>query len=129
MYRWVEHTAELELEIEAPTEAAVFLEALAVFAELVCDGLEEPAALRVRVTGADRAALLVGWLNELAFLAETKSFVPERAAALDLGAGELSASLHGHTGNPPHLVKAVTLHRSLFEPDGAGWRARVVLDV
>jgi len=35
----------------------------------------------------------------------------------------------GHRGTPPHLIKAVTLHRLVFEPDDGGWRARVVLDV
>jgi SHS2 domain-containing protein len=33
--RWVEHTGELELQIDAPTEEAVFADALAAFAELV----------------------------------------------------------------------------------------------
>jgi hypothetical protein len=35
--RWVEHTGELELEIEAQTEEAVYREALAAMAELLGD--------------------------------------------------------------------------------------------
>ena len=35
MYQWVEHTSELELEIEAATEPAVFLEALNAFVDTV----------------------------------------------------------------------------------------------
>ena len=36
-YRWVEHTAELEMEIEAPTEEGVFVDALHALAELLGD--------------------------------------------------------------------------------------------
>jgi SHS2 domain-containing protein len=130
MYRWVEHTSELELEIEAAIEADVFRDALAAFRELVADGEgPEEARRHVQVTGEDRAALLVAWLGELAFLAEAQSFVPEQAEALGLGDHQLSASLRGHLGDPRHLVKAVTLHRLLFERHGSSWRARVVLDV
>jgi SHS2 domain-containing protein len=47
----------------------------------------------------------------------------------DLSDGVLRASVSGRMGDPRHLVKAVTLHRLLFAPEGKGWRARVVLDV
>jgi SHS2 domain-containing protein len=48
---------------------------------------------------------------------------------LDLSDGVLRATVCGHRGDLRHLVKAVTLHRLLFAPEGNGWRARVVLDV
>lgn len=129
-YRWVEHTGELELEIEAPTKPAVFLEALEAFSELVGgDGGVDAEPLRMEVLGDDQASLLVAWLDELVFLAETQGFVAERATELELDEGVLRAMLRGQVGDPPHLVKAVTLHRLEFEPDDEGWRARVVLDV
>ncbi len=129
MYRWVEHTAELELAIEAPTEEAVFADALAAYAELV--GLAPggpPATHEVDVEAPDRASLLAAWLDELVFLAETEAFVPERAA-VTLHPDGLRALIEGRRGRPPHLVKAVTYHGLEFVPAGAGWRARVVLDV
>ena len=130
MYRWVEHTSELELEIEAATQPAVFLEAVEAFAELVAEERTIDSERRlVEVRGDDDATLLVEWLGELAFLAETEGFVPERAGELELDDGVLRATVRGHRGEPRHLVKAVTLHRLLFEPEGDGWRARVVLDV
>jgi SHS2 domain-containing protein len=129
-YRWVEHTSELELEIEAATESAVFLEALDAFAELMADEPSVDSERRdVEVRGDDRESLLVAWLEELVFLAERDGFVPERATELDVGDGLVRATLRGHTGEPPHLVKAVTLHRLLFASDDGGWQARVVLDV
>jgi len=36
-YRWIEHTAELELSIEAPTDAAVLEEALRAIGDLLGD--------------------------------------------------------------------------------------------
>lgn len=129
MYRWVEHTAELELAIEAASEEDVFADALAAYAELVGPALEgETVVHSVEAEGPDRAALLAAWLEELVFLAETEAFVPE-SAELALRASGLHARVVGRRGRPPHLVKAVTYHDLEFSPAGTGWRARVVLDV
>src|SRR6266511_3452858 len=80
MYRWVEHTGELELEVEAESEEGVFAEALAAFAELL-DGEAAgmPLTRRLRVEGRDRAILLADWLQELVFLAETLWEIPSDA--------------------------------------------------
>jgi SHS2 domain-containing protein len=130
VFRWVDHTAELELEIEAPTEEVVFADALAAFAELVGDGTGEPASRQVGIEADDHALLLVEWLSELVYLAEAEQLVPERATSLELGDGSLDATIEGRRGEPRNLVKAVTLHRLALEPDDrVGWRARVVLDV
>jgi hypothetical protein len=65
-YRWAEHTAEVELEIEAPTEEAVFTEALHALAELLGDGARgDRVSCAVAVTGSERAVLLAQWLDEL----------------------------------------------------------------
>ena len=129
MYQWVEHAAELELRIEAPTEQAVFADALAAFAELV-DGGGDPDRHELELEADDPASLLVEWLNELVYLADVEQFVPERLAELELDGGRLRATVEGRRGEPRPLVKAVTLHGLAFQPDGeAGWRARVVLDV
>jgi SHS2 domain-containing protein len=129
-YRWVDHTSELAVEIEADTVGAVFLEALEAFAELVGDGSSIDSERRdVEVRGDDRGSLLVAWLEELVFLTETEGFVPERATELELGDDVVRATLHGHYGEPRQLVKAATLHGLLFTADGDVVRARVVLDV
>ena len=130
MYRWVDHTAELELRIEAPTEEALHGDALAAFAELV--GREEtgqPARHDVRIAAETPAQRLVDWLEELVFLAETQDFVPERLAAIEIGEKELRAAVEGHRGRPAHLVKAVTYHGLEVEQRDDAWHARVVLDV
>lgn len=130
MFRWVDHTAELELEIEAPSEDAVFEDALAAFAELAGDADGPSVTREVEVEAPDRALLLVEWLSELVYLSETEELVAERLSSLDLAGTRLRATVEGRRGEPRHLVKAVTLHRLELRRDAkVGWRARVVLDV
>ena len=130
---WAEHVGEVELWVQAGTEAEVFAEALRAMRELLGEGAgtadDAPERHEVRVKGADRAALLAGFLEELAFLAETEGFVPEALEELALCEGELRAQVRGARGAPPHLVKAVTYHRLAFARQGSGWRARAILDV
>jgi SHS2 domain-containing protein len=128
-YRWVEHTAELELEIEAAAEEEVFADALAALEELLGPASGPEARREIAVGGADRPVLLAAWLEELVFLAEMERFVPERLESIELDAGGLRAAVAGRLGAPPHLVKAVTYHRLELRLDNGGWRARVVLDV
>ena len=127
MYRWVEHTAELELELRAADEQDVFAEAVSAFAELLGDGAGEQETREIRLEADDRAAQLVELLEELVFLADTAGFVPEHLAQIDLMAKR--ATVDGHEGKPTPLVKAVTYHGLEFRRDDSGWVARVVLDV
>jgi len=128
-YRWVEHTAELELSIEAATPEDVLADAVAAFAELLGDGDGAPAQHPISVKGTDRAQQLADWLEELVYLAETADFVPDRLAHVELSDDTAEGVVEGHRGSPPHLVKAVTYHGLQFEPAAEGWKARVVLDV
>jgi SHS2 domain-containing protein len=140
-FRWADHTGELELEIEAGSEEAVYAAAVSAMSQLLED-TDDPGAGRPRdaraaeatareiaVEAPDRARLLAELLGELAFLAETEGFVPEALERLAVDERRLHASVRGHAGDPPHLVKAATLHRLAFDADAGGWRARVVLDV
>jgi protein archease len=126
-YRWVDHTAEVELHVAAASEEAVLEDAMKAVAELLDGGTGKPETRYVRLEAPDRGALLVQWLEELVFLAETEGFIPEDAE-LTLNDG-LEATVHGRTGRPRPLVKAVTYHGLEFGPAGDGWQAKVVLDV
>jgi SHS2 domain-containing protein len=130
MYRWQEHTGELELHIEAAAPADVFEEALRAIGELLGDGEPGEASTRkVAVDAPDRPALLAAWIDELIFLAETEGLVPARAEELDLREARLDAVVAGHRGAPAHLVKAATYHQIAFDCDEGGCQATVVLDV
>jgi len=129
-YRWVDHTAEVELKIEAATEVGVFEEALRALSELVGEGASrERVSFEVAVRAPDRATLLAHWLDELVYRAETEGLVPEGLERLRLTGDGLSAMVRGHRGEPRHLVKGVTYHRLGFDAADGEFRATVVLDV
>ena len=155
MYRWIDHTSEVEIAIEAESEREVFEDALAALRELLgCrSGGEGSEERSIEVSAADRPALLAAWLEELVYLAESEGFVGTRVEKLSLPAGiggsapsriveparsrivdnfvdnPLSAVVVGVIDQPRPIVKAVTYHRLAFAPAGAGYVANVVLDV
>lgn len=134
MYRWVNHTAELELEIEASSEREVFEQAMWALGELLAertevDGPGATASFEVTASAPDRPALLAEWLTELVYLAEEHGLIGERAERLELSGTALEATVTGRLSSPPHLVKAVTYHRLEMSEEGKTWRARVILDV
>ena len=130
MYRWAEHTGELELEIEAGSEQGVFEEAFRAMRGLLRgEAVDVQSCSRhVSLHASDRAVLLADWLGELAFLSERGS-QPAQLTSLELCGSALQAVIGCRDGNAPHLVKAATYHRLALEAHHAGWRARVVLDV
>ena len=85
---------------------------------------------RLHVSAADRESLLVDWLNELIFLAETERWVAtefeiERADAESVVARVSGVELARISG----LVKAATMHGlRVAEVDGC-WEGEVILDV
>jgi SHS2 domain-containing protein len=141
VYRWLDHTAELELELEGTTERQVLSDALDALRELL-EG-DKPAVLSraagahadqpqyrvVHASAGDRPALLAAWLEELLFLSESEGFIPLAVEKLSLEDGNLSATVVGCAGQPRALVKAVTYHRLQFERFERGYRASVVFDV
>jgi len=130
VYRWVDHTAEVELLVEAESEEGVFRESLEALRELLGTAPDgELRSVRVELEAPDRAALLADWLAELVFLSETDRFLPERARELALDGTGVRATVEGRSATPRFLVKAVTLHRIGVERANDGFRARVVLDV
>ena len=129
MYRWIEHSGEVEFEIDSDSEEGVFREALAALAELLGVEGEGGEKRSIAVSAPDRPSLLATWLEELAVMAEIEGFEPVGIEDLELTRNSLVATIRGRPGDPPPLIKAVTYHRLTFEPTGSGYRATVVLDV
>src|SRR5262249_5699321 len=130
MHEWRSHTAEIELAVDADSPEQVFAEAAEALAELISLGRDgEPRNRQVAIDAADLGALLVEWLEELIFLADTEGFAPERVADLEIRDTSLTATLVGRPGRIEPLVKAPTYHGLRFARDDGVWHARVVLDV
>ncbi len=130
MYRFVDHTGELELEVEAETAEEVFAEAATALAELLGGGGRgERATRQVEVEAHDWTTLLADWLSELVILADGEGFVAERVESLRLGRRRLRATVEGRLAQPSPLVKAVTYHGLELRRKDHGYHARIVFDV
>ncbi len=118
------------MEIEAATEQDVFREALHALTELLGDDDGGGRLLReVVVSATQRHELLLAWLDELVYLAETEDLVPEELERVELSGHRVRATVRFRRGRPRHLVKGATYHRLIVERRDGGVRARVVLDV
>ena len=124
-YEWRDHTAEVELAVAADDAEDVYADAVDAFGRLVeLDEGGEPARFEVALDGPDHAARLVGLLEDLVYLADTESFVPDR--------GRVDGDrvvLEGRRAPLQPIVKAATYHGLTFERRGDRWFATVVLDV
>lgn len=132
MHRWIEHTSEVELLVEAESKEAVFAEAALALGELLTDESDADNGIvrrELSVRARDLPALLATWLEELVFIAETEGLVPERVVEVDVDAGEARGVIEGRRSLPQTLVKAITYHRLEMWPIETGWRGRVVFDV
>jgi SHS2 domain-containing protein len=121
---FIEHTGELELRLRAPTVAELFAEAGHAMAQLMLgDGVPGPQTVHepVTVTARGQAALLVAWIDELVYRAETEGAVFTRFDVESVGDTELRATIHGARPvafqNP---VKAATYHRLRLDAEDGG---------
>ena len=138
-FRFFDHTADIGLELSAPTLSALFEEAaLALGAVLSRSGRVEPRRrVSVSLTAPSIEQLLVDWLAELLGRFDVELWVTGAVeVTVDRGDGccSLQALVAGEPldrcRHPDALpVKGITYHRLNVQQTGDGWRATVVLDV
>jgi SHS2 domain-containing protein len=88
----------------------------------------------IEVSAPDQEALLVNWLNELIYIADTKEMLFKDFEIIDLSETEIKAKGYGEKidTRKHHLkreVKAATYHMLKIEPMAGGWKTRVVFDI
>lgn len=129
----VEHLGEIRLRLRAAGVGELVAVAGRALAELELGHAPEPSggAWRdVTVQGRDREALLVNWLNELIYLAETERWVATEFATARVTDTELQMRARGVTvDTAPSQVKAATFHGLHIAAVTGGVEAEVVLDV
>jgi SHS2 domain-containing protein len=132
-HRLLEHTGEIELQVEAPDLAGLFAEAAVALAEIMAEDAGRTPTRppeRVELLAADREALLVDWLNELLYRGEVNKCVYGHVEVERADDARLVANLRGHEPlSPRTAVKAATWHRLRVVPTPLGFEATVVLDV
>jgi len=135
--RFLNHTADLGLEVEGPSLESVLEGAADGMVRLIL-GDHRPRAAESRtleIEGGDADLLLRNFLRELLFMHATEGFVPaESRVELLMEGPPLRARCRlrgGGVATPPETeLKGVTLHGLVAErrADG-GWRGRVIFDV
>lgn len=150
-HRFFDHTADVGVDIRAPSRDALFTEALRAFTDtlLPLDRLETPGPVEreISLTADSLEDLLVAWLEELLFLFEVDSLLFSGAGVRveegpDGGPGpgpdpesfRLHATARGEVYDPERhplkvLIKGVTYHELTVEETPNGWWARVIFDI
>ncbi len=135
-YEITEHTADVgvrafgETAGEACVNAALGMLRLMVEPESVRAG----QSILIRAEGDDAVDLLVAWLQEVLFRAETERFVFCDVALESFAEWRIRATLRGESldtkrHDTGHEIKAVTWHKVRLEKEDDRWIAEVVFDI
>lgn len=134
--REIDHTADWAIRVRAPDLAGLFAGAANGMFGLLAPlaGVETAVAWEFHHEAVDAETLLVDWLNELLFEAESRHAVFAEFEITALRAGPGGASIAGIArGGPvstlPKTIKAVTFSGLHIVHDDAGYSADVVFDV
>jgi SHS2 domain-containing protein len=127
----VAHTADRSLRIRGGDWAELFANAAAGMNSLMGPHAPDPTLTReIALEAIDLESLLVAWLSELAFWAETEALVFTRFEFRRLTREALTALAHGcRADRIDRHVKAVTFHGLSIAPEAGGWVTTVVFDV
>ena len=132
-HHWVDHTSEVQLEVKAESLAGLAVEAGRALGLLMLRGTPAEVsgpARTLEVASIDRDALLVDWLNEILFVAETERWVPVEFEVEESSPTRLRAVARGvPVAEVPSSVKAATFHGLRVEEHDGSWRAEVIFDV
>ena len=135
LYREIEHTGDLGIEVAAATRAELFRRAALSLAVLLVEpsSVEGAESRRVEVIAGDDIELMHDLLTELLQLFAADGFIWRDAAVEEQGR-TLHVNLRGesfdarrHTSRGE--IKAVTYHQLTVEELTSEWHARIIFDV
>jgi len=136
LFREIEHTGDIGIEVDAPTRTQLSARAALAMARLMVDekGIEKRERRQVEARGADDAETMHDLLAAALNLFLIDGFIWCDASAAEQGEGvvltlegeRLDRKRHELLGE----IKAVTYHQLSVTPiaDGA-WRARIIFDI
>jgi SHS2 domain-containing protein len=129
----VEHTADEALRIFGTTLAELFLSAAAGLTHLMAADLSEISTQiekSIELDAADAESLLVEWLEELAYWAESEMLIFKKFRIQKATATHLEAKIFGgKTSMLEKHIKAVTYHNLKIIQKSEGLEATIVFDV
>jgi SHS2 domain-containing protein len=136
MYRLIEHTADLRIEVTGATREALFENCALAVADLLTDPerIKAASSKTLMIAGLDPVDLLINFLREVLYLFNGEGFLIKAVRILDLSDTRLQADLTGDTFDPVRHalrteIKAVTYHQACIQQNKNKWIARVLFDV
>ncbi|TMB45281.1 MAG: archease [Deltaproteobacteria bacterium] len=134
--REIEHTADLGLEVEAPSLPLLFERAGLGMLALMIDlaAVEPRERVAIALAAEDREALLHDWLQHLLVRLQAGPFAMSELAVEEVSERALRAWGAGErVDRGRHRlyteVKGVTYHQLALRETAGGWWARIILDV
>jgi SHS2 domain-containing protein len=133
-FTFLEHTADVQVEVTAPDFAQLLQAAADSFYAVAIKQMREtkPEERSVSIEAACREELLVRWLQELVFLLEVESFVAVETAFELVNGQRLEAAAAGYICDPDDRgdeIKAVTYHDLAIESTPQGLSVRIIYDL
>lgn len=137
MFRQIEHTADIGLEIEAETLEGIFSESAYGLYSLIFEGVlgDNDIEETIELKADDIESLLVKWLNELIykFFYEAKIF-NEFKIKIDTTDNTISAQVKGKKYCPKEVlplleIKSATYHNLKIHKIDNNYRTQVIFDV
>jgi SHS2 domain-containing protein len=129
----VEHTADQALRIFGASLAELLLSAAAGLTHLMAvdaSAISTEIEKSVELNAIDAESLLVEWLSELVYLAESELLVFKKFKILKATATHLQAKIFGgKTSMLQKHIKAVTYHNLKIIKTSEGLEATIVFDV
>ncbi|MDB4954905.1 MAG: hypothetical protein JWO36_2474 [Myxococcales bacterium] len=129
---FIEHTGELQVRIDAPSVAELFVEAARTLADVMGAPSGPPLGpwQVVALVSRDREALLVAWLNELIARTEIDHLLYADVVVDETSDRHLAARIRGAPISETRTaVKAATMHGLRIGSGPGGATATLILDV
>ena len=138
-YRFIDHTADIGVEIEAASFESLLSVALLALTDTLTEAerVSLELELPLDLVAPSREDLLVEWLGELVYLFETESVLLRQTdieVEAEAGGWRLRATVRGEHYDPDRhdiktLIKAITYHQLEVRSSRSGWFARVIFDL
>ena len=139
-FRFLDHTADIGVEVEGETLADLFRQGAAALLSLLTDRTAVTASRtrEIRIEGADPTDLWINYLREILYLFNGEGFLVQEVGEMTFSRSAvgflLSARCSGEIYDPRrHLlateVKAVTYHHAEVAETPGGWRGVFIVDV
>jgi SHS2 domain-containing protein len=132
-YLEIEHTADRALRICGSNLQELLINAAAGMNSLLVQEYNEivlPEKKPVELDAIDSESLLVEWLSELAYWAETESLIFHKFDFHKISPTHVKATIHGnHVAQLDTHIKAVTYHNLKIIQTDEGLTATIVFDV